>query len=112
MVTEVETAWLAGLIEGEGCIWVQKWTHRGRYAYPGLRLAMTDEDVVRKAHTMSGVGTFRRWHPPSFSQHQPQWVWTVLGVRAFEVCDQVYPHLGERRRAKIDEIRPFVRGMA
>ena len=47
----VEIAWAAGLIEGEGTVCVKG--SGGLY----VGASMTDEDVIRKIHSISGIGT-------------------------------------------------------
>lgn len=72
-----ETAWLAGLIEGEGCFSINRHKRRGKsYAYAVFTLAMTDEDVVRKAHALSGVGGVTK-RKKIKDNHKTVWVWTV-----------------------------------
>jgi hypothetical protein len=93
-VTEVEIAWLAGLFEGEGHI---GFTKKGKVK---LVLAMTDFDVVTKAHTIAGAGWLgvRR-------QAQNKWkdclVWTVSRKsESVPLLEAMLPHLGERRTAR------------
>lgn len=94
----VEIAWVAGIIEGEGTILVP-----GGGQYPSVRVAMTDEDVVRRLHSITGLGRVvpRKKGQPHF---KPQWQWHVCSRRevARLLC-AVAPLMGSRRTARIAE---------
>lgn len=99
MISETDRAWLAGLVEGEGCF-----TTAGR-RFKGLRFAlhMTDEDVVRKAHAVTGFGNIRG--PVLREGAKPIWDWTISAtVDAVTMALWLFPYLGSRRRARICEI--------
>jgi len=89
-VTEV--AWLAGLLEGEGCF--------GYYRGPTVKLEMTDRDVIERAHPWFS-GTVR-----SYDRRGMQTTYTVqvYGQRAIDLMLKVRPYMGARRGAKIDAI--------
>ena len=95
-LTEIEVAWLAGLLEGEGSF-SEKRPHR-----PRITMEMTDEDVVCRAHALTGVGhvyktSQRRIH------HQPAWQWSCIRIAdVIDVMMAVRPYMGNRRTAKID----------
>lgn len=98
MIGTVEVAWLAGLLEGEGCFFnVVK-----GYA-PRVALAMTDRDVVERASDLMGSPQVfvRR---PQNSKHKDQYWCMLTGARAVGVMFTIYPFMGERRRAKIREV--------
>jgi hypothetical protein len=102
---ETELYWLAGLLEGEGYFTANR-SNGGKYLYPKIELCMTDEDVVRKAHKVTGVGNVGGPYPDKRQPHwKPTWRWSVYGQKAFTLMDTLYPLLGARRQAKIDEIR-------
>jgi hypothetical protein len=52
-MTEFELGWIVGLFEGEGCVYRR---NRANAPHPVVEIAMTDEDVVRRAHEVAGVG--------------------------------------------------------
>lgn len=92
-MTDVEIAWFAGIFEGEGCIATT------RSKYPWLQVAMSDEDVIRRLHSVSGCGTVRAL--ATRPGYKPMWEWRA-GKRtdvARLLCAMA-PLLGERRRAK------------
>jgi hypothetical protein len=95
-ITPTELAWIAGLVEGEGCI---------RYAKtsPELTVGMTDRDVITRLAAFWGIS-------PRIAQQQRQPHWKVQYVArmnsnaAIGWMMTLYAWLGERRRAKIREV--------
>lgn len=103
MVTEIEIAWLAGLFEDEGTIYL------ARNGYWRLRIIMSDEDVVRRAHLTAGLGTFR-WHGANRKTNlvgfdpangKEMWDWQVGAQRDVRALLQLLlPFFGQRRSEK------------
>lgn len=103
-MTEVETAWVAGLIEGEGCICEYARSHRSKkYKYWQIRVTMTDFDVLEKLLKTTGAGRIYD-HPPGRGNRKRAWVWTVYRQEeVYRILEAIYPHMGNRRRGKIQE---------
>ena len=100
-MTEAQTAWLAGLLEGDGCFTQTSNRLGGRW--PAVSLAMDDEDVVRRAHKLAGVGDVRAGQQRANGKRQ--WRWVVnRSHEAAEVMERVRPWMGNRRGARIDEL--------
>jgi hypothetical protein len=98
MWTREQVAWMAGLIEGEGSFT----THGRRLFGMTVAVGMTDEDVVRKLHSTVGFGHVGVRHREG---RQPLWLWrTGSTPQAYAVMMALYPFLGERRRARIEEL--------
>lgn len=96
-MTPTDAAWLAGILEGEGCID----TNRGN---PRIRVKMTDADIVlRAAHLMGAKVYSDDWNARTHG-HRPSWVAQITGAPALAVLDTVLPHLGTRRTARATEI--------
>lgn len=90
-----DAAWLAGLIDGEGCLDSPRGNAR-------LRIKMTDLDVVLRAASIMGASTYGE---PGFKAgYKPCLVAQLTGERAVEVMLAVLPWMGARRSAKITEI--------
>jgi len=109
-MTTAELAWLAGLLEGEGCFRVRE-DQRKRvrnYLVPRVFMNQTDEDVVRRAAKLAGVGRvygpYRNGGNGHQSHYKPVWQFMVEGPDALWLMEQLYPYMGQRRQAKIDEI--------
>ena len=92
-MTPEETAWLAGLLEGEGCFAMGSGVQ--------VILAMTDEDIVRRAAVLMGDTrvTVRDRAP-----YKPQWKSVAYGTEAERVMRAIRPYLGSRRGAKVDAL--------
>lgn len=94
-MTEVEIAWLAGLIEGEGSLAL----HRGASAT--LAVLMTDEDVIRKLHAVSGCGRVTGPYQHSNPNARPTWLWAVRRVSDLRpLLTALAPHMGIRRSVR------------
>lgn len=113
-MSEIEIAWAAGILEGEGCFSIfqrktAKWDHKSL----AIHCEMTDEDVVRKLHSVFNVGTVNvRENTKGRSDTRPRkktWIWSVQNHAGIEkVCQCVLPYMGERRSAKIKELLEYV----
>ena len=60
MMTTNELAWVAGIFEGEGCLYKdprRKKDHK-------LQVVMTDKDIVERLHRITGVGIFAQCSKP------------------------------------------------
>jgi hypothetical protein len=99
MATDLEIAWLAGLLEGEGCFLIQ------HHASPSIQLCMNDYDVVAKAARIMEM-SLDRIHLKKTNQpnHKPGYVLRCDGPEAFVWMRAIRPHMGDRRGAKIDYI--------
>ena len=71
-----------------------------------LVLGMCDEDVVRRFHSIVGVGTVRfRPAPKTKKNWNDQWRWECSRWPHMKrVLTEFLPYLGERRRAKAEEM--------
>jgi hypothetical protein len=96
--SETDWAWLAGIFEGEGCI---EFHHKNSTA---ITISMTDEDVVRRAAEIAGVGSVMEL--TARRGHKVCWRWRVQQADLVQaVIDQIEPYLGKRRWARVQEAR-------
>lgn len=93
-MTEVETAWLAGLLEGEGSFITALLSDRIR---PRVALSMCDEDVVAKVAAMRDVAYCQTNHYQRNPRWEPAFRITACGAEAVEVVRAVRPFIGTRR---------------
>jgi hypothetical protein len=96
-----ERAWLAGLIEGEGTIYLKR--NKG-HATPCIRIQITDPDVL---DTVAGVadmgrvtGPYQREPHPTGHPRKPIYHWQVHGAAAITVYKAIRPWLHGRRLAQ------------
>lgn len=82
-MNSVDAAWVAGIIEGEGTMGLNKFEVGTKRKSPKayIKVAMTDEDVIKALHQKTGVGTVHGPYPGGGSkgaEHwKEQWVWHV-----------------------------------
>lgn len=95
MISTLDVAWLAGLIEGDGCPYL------GNHSIH-LYVKMTDEDVVLRAAALLGgkVWAVSPRREGSLGK-KPAWKTVVSGGRAAAWMMTLYPLLGQRRREKV-----------
>lgn len=95
-MTVKEIAWLAGLLEGEGCFSKRK-------NCVTIQINMTDCDVVRKSANLVGARSVGR-REDKRANCKPCFYWTIAGPRAAGWMMTVYPLMGKRRQARIREL--------
>lgn len=110
-VTNLDIAWMAGLLEGEGCFYLMKAqpiTRRRPFAQdrsimtcplPKISLRMTDRDVVERACRLIGVGVVTV--SGQTSSRKTVYHCGVTGAHAAGWMMTLYPWLGARRRDRI-----------
>lgn len=92
--------WLAGVVEGEGYLYI----HPTRQVWRGgIRVGMTDEDIVRRCRDVTGLGTVTI--SQTTATGRPYWSWNV---NRRDDCARLllalYPLMGTRRRQRIAEM--------
>jgi len=92
-----DIAWVAGLLEGEGCF-----QNHPTQVTPRVVLSMSDEDTVRKYAAI--VGATARIFVRDFANKKTAFVCTVSGSRAVGVMMTIYSLMSFRRKEKIKEV--------
>jgi len=96
----VDIAWLAGLIEGEGCIsWNGK---RDGYGTPQIQVSMSDRDVVERMATL--LESSLRGPYDKGPGNKQQWSTSICGRNAIGWLMTLFPFFGERRRYKTKQV--------
>jgi hypothetical protein len=96
---DLEFAWLAGLLEGEGCFF----NRSDRYFSPLIQLVMTDKDVViRAAKAMESHKVVRCRQLTKAGKEIFRT--NVYGATAERLMRRLLPYMGTRRSQKIMEI--------
>ena len=105
-VINIELAWAAGVIEGEGCFSYHP-AKGGRKAYVRIQVGMTDLDILQRLHSISGVGVVNGpylYKRKNGSPAKPIWSWAVQKQADVAwLLMQLRPWMGERRTDRIDE---------
>lgn len=102
-----DLAWLAGLLEGEGCFSLQHYIQVGAgwFALPSIEVKMTDRDVVQRAGYLLGGGQKRiRMIRPQGASKKRSYTWRVNGQRAVYVMSLLLPNMGKRRARRIKQL--------
>jgi hypothetical protein len=94
-MTPEQSAWLAGLLDGEGCFDAPR-------NNPRIRVKMSDHDVILRAADLMGASTHveRAWR----EGYKDLMVAQITGDRAVSVMRSVLPWLSARRTAKVLEL--------
>ena len=102
--TKAEVAWLAAMIEGEGCIgW--NTTKRG-HRVPVVQISMVDRDVIERIARLFGTPARGPYGPYGSGsiRRQPHHRAHAYGRAAVRVLKMCLPWFGERRTAKAQEV--------
>lgn len=96
-MTTAETAYVAGLLEGEGCFDFNRLPQ-----YPRVRVEMSDADVIERLQALVGgrvtVPAQRQAH------HRSTKLLTINGAAARDLMRAVRPWMGRRRRSRIETL--------
>jgi hypothetical protein len=99
-LTEQNWAWIAGLIEGEGCISITN-------SYPVLQIQMTDKDVMEKLALLLEVNL----SDPIIRKKGNSKPTYQIALRKTEklkiISDKIYDHMGQRRKKSIENWREY-----
>lgn len=90
-MTETEKAWLAGIIDGEGCIWTRFPKRKNVH----VEVKMTDKRTIERINELF-PGRFVKGHTNGFSR-KPQWLWQLDTNGSRELLTIVLPYLFTKR---------------
>jgi intein/homing endonuclease len=100
---EIKWAWIAGVIEGDGCLTSKKGTL-------SIAVGMTDEDTIRRLHAWSGVGSVNGPYKQTGKGYKQMWYWNVGGAQQAKfVLDNTMYLFSSRRKARAEELLKTVR---
>jgi len=97
---QLELAWFAGLVDGEGSINIstQKDKHhkfsKSHYAL-NLEISLTHLPTLEKIKTMWGMGSLTEHKDKR--KHRPYWLWMVRANQALAILEVIYPYLITKR---------------
>lgn len=95
-MTSDELAWVAGLLEGEGCFSIKQRSI-------SISCNMTDEDTIAQLHELTEHGRMRG--PTTRPNRKPIWGWDMSRrVDVVNLLVALRPYMGIRRTARIDEM--------
>lgn len=96
-----DCAYLAGIIDGEGCVSAYR-KNNGKNGYRHgyvlhIRVSMADKATLQWAQRTFG-GYFWPGRKPRKPNHSPMWTWTATAAHCIEVLKAVYPYLKTKKR--------------
>lgn len=96
-MSDVELAWLAGLVDSEGCIHSRP---SGRIEKGDtlpyrmqLKIAMCHRETVERAQAIVGLGTVGKYEYKGRPKWRTSWSWSVYGWRAIELLNLLVPYM-------------------
>jgi hypothetical protein len=104
-LTPNEIHWVAGLLEGEGAFMLT--SPKDRTPKPKICVGSTDPDVLVRLQEVTGLGTIYGPYRVQnrFPNGKPIQYWTVSKqADAAALMMTLYPLMGERRKARIEEV--------
>lgn len=117
-LTDTEAAYIAGLIDGEGCVGVYVITRSRREISPQftifMSVAMTDEKTVKWLHKVIGFGSVHVYKNSKRDpeKYKPAWIYKVATRQAAQLLARIIPFMITKREqaellVEIIEIRRF-----
>lgn len=102
-MTKLQIAWVAGIMEGEGSFILKEASKfRRERNLPYVKVAMNDEDIIRRLHTFVGFGKVYSGLNPSGTRY---FVWQSTNRDlAPKFCRVLRPLMGARRQGQIDTL--------
>ena len=90
-MNDLELGYLAGLIDGEGCIRIQKTIYKSISSlYPSIAIQMTDLKAIEFVSEITSID----YHGPyQYGKNKSYWAWYAIGKKAIDLLDVITPHL-------------------
>ena len=103
-LSDFDLGWLVGILEGEGCFTADRHDAKYETRYLRITLAMTDEDVMKRAATLLGARVMGPYSHPVNRPGKPIYRLVLVARKAEVWMRKLLPHMGERRAGKIREL--------
>jgi hypothetical protein len=101
-----DIAWIAGIVEGEGCLFMRVRPQNGSILECRVKVSMTDKDIIERLFALIPGSTMNGPHfDRNSKQTKPYWTWYV-GKRflVLRVIKLLLPWFGTRRSIKAAQI--------
>lgn len=102
-MTELEKAYIAGIIDGEGSIMLQKF-HNNEYPSPCVSIASTTLELLNWIKSVVGKGIIKRKKNYNSSEHKDCYSYVLKYNDALSFLQEIYPYLiidSKKKRAKL-----------
>jgi hypothetical protein len=102
MLTPQDLGWLAGILEGEGCIGVNKDPRAGRTGY-SLKVSVHNTDLlIVEVFRAAFAGSMWRHKGEQRKGNKPMFMWYVSGLRAGEILELLLPYMKGSKRTQAE----------
>ena len=100
-LTKTKAAYIAGLIDGEGCISVSKTVtntaakgcKRGASYRSFVSVAMTNIKVLEWLQKSVAAGKIRNVNTSEAKNHKEAWAWILWSIQASDLLKQILPYM-------------------
>ena len=102
-MTELEKAYIAGIVDGEGSIMLQKF-HFNEYPSPCVSIASTAYELLDWIKSVIGKGTLKQKKNYNSSKHKNCYSYILKYDDAIKLIKEIYPYLiinAKRRRSEL-----------
>ena len=91
-MTNIEIAYLAGIIDGEGSIMLSKY-HQSEFPCPCISISSTDLELLEWVRDKIGSGRINRKKNYNINKHKTSYTYVVYYDTAIDVMNKIEPYL-------------------
>lgn len=102
-MTEIEKAYIAGIIDGEGSIMLQRF-HRNQYPAPCVSIASNTIELLTWLKDTIGYGVIIKKKNYNPEKHKLSYSFVIKHNNAIKLLEDIYPYLiieSKRKRAEM-----------
>lgn len=102
-MTEIEKSYIAGIIDGEGSIMLQKF-HNNQFPAPYVSIASTTLELLEWIQVAVGKGSIKATKNYNVDRHKNSYTYFLKYDAAIELLKSVYPYLviySKKKRANL-----------
>jgi len=103
-ISDLDLAWLAGFIEGEGWIGITKHRKSNFFDTARVKITTTDEEIVKRIAIFWGRKVHAYENGPERIGTKTYYEVWLCGEAAVRFLVKIRPLLGSRRREQIDNV--------
>jgi hypothetical protein len=97
-LSEVDAAYIAGLIDGEGTITLSR-KHSGENRQLSVSISSTERNILESVLQRIGVGKITRKRTAK-PQHSPSFAYAIWNRQALDLLEQITPYLTSYKRKR------------
>lgn len=98
-ISKLDAAYIAGFIDGEGCIFARRTKSRNTESVAcGIAFSLTDHALLLQLQGLTGLGNVGKRPAPKNSAWKEQWYWEIPSQQSVKLLGVVLPFLKMKRR--------------